>query len=264
MAPGLQPAGTQIQTGGNRHLNEPPNAPPGLARELAQALNLETGADGAILINTPFAYADGDQPVIAATPDENGNWLLTDQGNARFRLGMQLNDDEYKNPANRQRLDSIVTMAGAESRQGELVKKLPRHGQQADAVFDFVHMLLKIDELGDYPSRGANQRIQNNKNHQSAPDKILNRIRDLANPQLPNLSMARRTIATNALHSIADCVATMNEMPPGTDQYAPEPVMLWTAVRDNARLLATAVNAAGDELSSLTNLLLKETKPPTY
>ena len=42
-------------------------------------------------------------------------------------------------------------MAGISQHNGELTKPLPPD-QYADAVFDFVHALLKTDELGDFPA----------------------------------------------------------------------------------------------------------------
>ena len=48
-------------------------------------------------------------------------------------------------------MDSTLVMAGIRQRDDELIKEMPP-GQYADALFNFVHALLKIDEMGDYPA----------------------------------------------------------------------------------------------------------------
>ena len=121
-----------------------------LQSQISQSLRIETDHRGQHYIATPFAFGDGDDPVIALTRQGDG-WALSDRGNSLFRLGFQLTDAEYDDPAQRQRMDSILAMAGIKQRDGELVKELPS-GQYAAALFDFVHALLKIDELGDYPA----------------------------------------------------------------------------------------------------------------
>ena len=125
-----------------------------LQSQISHAIHIETDARGQHYIATPFTFGDGDQPVVALTPNQDG-WMLSDQGTTLFRLGFQLNDAEYSNPENQRRLDSALAMAGISQHDGQLTKPLPP-GQYADAVFNFVHALLKIDELGDFPAtRGA-------------------------------------------------------------------------------------------------------------
>lgn len=121
-----------------------------LQSEISQALYIEADGRGQHYIETPFTFGDGDQPVVALVPYRDG-WMLSDRGTTLFRLGFQLNDAEYDDPENRRRLDSALAMAGISQHNGELTKPLPP-GQYADAVFDFVHALLKIDELGDFPA----------------------------------------------------------------------------------------------------------------
>ena len=121
-----------------------------LQSEISQALYIEADGRGQHYIATPFTFGDGDQPVVVLAPNQDG-WMLSDRGTTLFRLGFQLNDAEYSAPENRRRLDSALAMAGISQHNGELTKPLPP-GQYADAVFDFVHALLKIDELGDFPA----------------------------------------------------------------------------------------------------------------
>ena len=121
-----------------------------LQSQISQSLSIETDHRGQHYIATPFVFGDGDQPVIALSPEGDG-WALSDRGNSLFRLGHQLTDAEYDDPALRRRMDSALVMAGIRQRDDELVKEIPP-GQYAAALFNFVHALLKIDELGDYPT----------------------------------------------------------------------------------------------------------------
>lgn len=121
-----------------------------LQSQISQSCYVETDDLGQHYIATPFAFGDGDQPVVALAPNGEG-WMLSDQGTTLFRLGFQLNDAEHNDPENERRLESALTMAGISRNDGELMKPLSP-GRYADAVFDFVHALLKIDELGDFPA----------------------------------------------------------------------------------------------------------------
>lgn len=125
-----------------------------LQAQISRSVYVEKGDDGQLYIATPFAFGDGDQPVVALIPNEDG-WMLSDLGNTMFRLGFQVDDDAMANPSNRQRLDSALSMAGISRRDDELTKPL-QNGDYADALFDFVHALLKIDELGDFESAAHN------------------------------------------------------------------------------------------------------------
>lgn len=121
-----------------------------LQSQISHAIRIETDDLGQHYIATPFVFGDGDQPVVALAPNGEG-WTLSDQGTTLFRLGFQLNDAEHNAPENQRRLDSALAMAGIARSGGELTKPLSP-GRYADAVFDFVHALLKIDELGDFPA----------------------------------------------------------------------------------------------------------------
>ena len=121
-----------------------------LQSQISKSCYVATDDRGQHYIATPFAFGDGDQPVVALASHRNG-WMLSDRGSTLSRLGFQLNDAEHSDPENQRRLDSALAMAGISRHNGELTKPLPP-GQYADAVFDFVHALLKIDELGDFPA----------------------------------------------------------------------------------------------------------------
>ena len=149
-----------------------------LQSQISQSCYVEIDDRGQHYIATPFAFGDGDQPVVALSPHREG-WMLSDQGTTLFRLGFQLNDAEHSDPENQRRLDSALAMAGISRHNGELTKPLPP-GQYADAVFDFIHALLKIDELGDFPATATATR-------RSAPrPRFADEVARLVNAVLPN------------------------------------------------------------------------------
>ena len=119
-----------------------------LQAQIAKSVYVDTDDDGRHYIATPFVFGDGDQPFIAVVPNGDG-WMLSDLGHTFFRLGFQMNDAAIANPANKRRLNSALSMAGISRQNDELTKPL-ENGNYVDALFDFVHALLKIDELGDF------------------------------------------------------------------------------------------------------------------
>ncbi|MXZ90737.1 MAG: DUF1828 domain-containing protein [Chloroflexi bacterium] len=119
-----------------------------LQAQISKSMYVEAGDDGRHYVATPFVFGDGDQPVIALAPDGDG-WMLSDLGSTLFRLGFQMSDKAMARPENKRRLNSALRMAGISRRDDELTRPL-LDGDYADALFDFVHALLKIDELGDF------------------------------------------------------------------------------------------------------------------
>jgi hypothetical protein len=115
-----------------------------LQAQIPEAVYVEATGDGRHYIVTPFVYADGDQPVVAIVQDGDA-WLLSDLGTALFRFDY---DRLYGSPFNERRIDAILSDAGVARRDDELTKPLLPDAY-ADAVFIFVHALLKIDELKD-------------------------------------------------------------------------------------------------------------------
>ncbi len=121
-----------------------------LQAQICESVYVEEDDSGRHYITTPFVFGDGDQPVIALIPNGNA-WMLSDLGSTIFRLGFQLDDSAMASPASERRLNSALSMAGINLHNDELTKPL-QNGNYADALFDFIHALLKIDELGDFGS----------------------------------------------------------------------------------------------------------------
>ena len=113
---------------------------------LARSVYIEKGDDGVPCIVTPFAFADGDEPVIAIVHD-GGGWSLSDLGNTLLRLSFRLDEREYDHPDTRRKIDAAIAMARIRKRGGELTLALSEPDCAA-AVFEFAYALMRIDELG--------------------------------------------------------------------------------------------------------------------
>ena len=125
--------------------------PDALQSALARAFAVAADADGGALIDTHFVFADGDQPVICARPQGDG-WELNDRGTTMMRLSWQLNDAEWANPENRKRLESALKMGGVTRNEKDELVKVVSPDNCADDFCRFLHAMLRIDELGDYPA----------------------------------------------------------------------------------------------------------------
>ena len=120
-----------------------------LKSSLARSVYIEKGDDGVPCVVTPFAFADGDEPVIAIVRD-GGGWSLSDLGNTLLRLSFRLDEREYDHPDTRREIDDAIAMARIRRRGGELTLALSEPDCAAD-IFEFARALMRIDELGASP-----------------------------------------------------------------------------------------------------------------
>ena len=110
-----------------------------LQAQISQSLYVDTDQQGQHYIATPFAFDDGDEPVVALIEDGSNQALLSDLGNTFFRMSYESRPDPGE-------VSRILADAGISQHNGELTKPL-RQGQYAEAVLGFVHALLKIDKM---------------------------------------------------------------------------------------------------------------------
>ena len=194
-----------------------------LPGQIAKSVYVEAGDDGRHYVATPFVFGDGDQPVIAIAPNGDG-WMLSDLGSTMLRLGFQMNDDALANPDNERRLNSALAMAGiSRCNDDELIRPL-QNGDYADALFEFVHALLKIDELGDFGVAAQNQeRVSTlpNKMHPRTPS-VFEYLKQCAAQQRittygeigQNVGLAARATAKPLYYIRNECL--MRNLPPLT------------------------------------------------
>ena len=117
-----------------------------LKAQVSASVYVEKDDHGQPYVVTPLAFNDGDEPVIALVPNGNG-WTLSDFGNTLLRLSYRLDADEYDSPDTQRKIHDAIAMAQITKQGGELTRALPE-GEYAEALFEFVHALMRIDELG--------------------------------------------------------------------------------------------------------------------
>ncbi len=119
-----------------------------LQAQVSESVYIVTNGDGKHYITTPFFYGDGDGPTIALRRQGSG-WALSDEGSALMRLSWRLSDDELEEPERRRKIADALALSQARQRNGELFLPV-NDSKYGEALFDFVHSLLLVDELG-YP-----------------------------------------------------------------------------------------------------------------
>ena len=107
--------------------------------QVARPFYIDCNDDGQHYIATPFAFDDGDEPVVALVEDSSNRLLLSDLGNTFFRMSYESRPDPGE-------VNPILADAGISQHNGELTKPLPP-GQYPATVLYFVHALLQIDKL---------------------------------------------------------------------------------------------------------------------
>ena len=119
-----------------------------LQAQICESVHIVTKDDGRHYIATPFFYGDGDGPVIALRQNGKG-WVLSDEGNTMMRLSWRLSEKELKAPERQRKIADALALSQANQKDGELFLDVP-NSKYSEALFDFVHSLLIVDELG-YP-----------------------------------------------------------------------------------------------------------------
>lgn len=121
-----------------------PSAIDDFQAQVSRSIYVDRDDAGQHYIATPFAFDDGDEPVLALIEDSGNRLLLSDLGNTLFRMDYE---GLYASQSIQQELNRTLADAGISRHNDELTKPLP-FGQYAETVLDFVHTLLTIDKLG--------------------------------------------------------------------------------------------------------------------
>ena len=117
-----------------------------LQAQICESVYIVTKDDGRHYIATPFSYGDGDGPVIALRRNGKG-WVLSDEGNTMMRLSWRLSEKELRDPERQRKIADALALSQASQKDGEILLQV-NGSRYGDALFDFVHSLLLIDEVG--------------------------------------------------------------------------------------------------------------------
>jgi len=99
---------------------------------------------------TPFLFDDGDHLAIVLK-QENGHWVLTDEGHTYMHLTYDLDEKDLQRGTRQKIITNTLSAFTVQDREGELVLPI-RDDRYGDALYSFVQALLKITDVS-YLSR---------------------------------------------------------------------------------------------------------------
>lgn len=198
-----------------------------LKEQVSGSVRIEKDDGGGARVVTPFAFSDGDEPVIAVVPNADG-WTLTDHGNTLLRLSWMLDERQYDRPDTQRKMRDAMATARIDKRGGALTRPASERDFAAD-IFDFAYALMRIDELGRYAERPRSQNGASRRPGEpsrNTPVKTISHRDTLIRHDGVVLFEARDSIgghyiALNARHSIGGHRAdSTDDDPDGEDSYA--------------------------------------------
>ena len=105
-----------------------------LRNSISEKISILEEGENKFRVFSPFYFDDGDRFSIVLK-NENGNWILSDEGNTYMHLG--LSDLEQKIVFN------TILRFDVEDKDGEIIIKIVG-GNYGDAFYNFVQVLLGI------------------------------------------------------------------------------------------------------------------------
>src|SRR6266481_514510 len=108
-------------------------------------VDLHSEGQGRFVVFTPFRFDDGDHFGIVLKR-ENGNWILSDEGNTLMHLSYQLNEADIESGNRGQIIEGSLAGYSVQNRNGELVIPVSE-GRFGDALFNFVQALTKVTDV---------------------------------------------------------------------------------------------------------------------
>ena len=126
-----------------------------LKAQICESVRIVTNGNGKHYITMPFFYGDGDGPTIALRRQGDG-WAMSDEGSTMMRLSWRLSEEEFEEPERQSKIADALALSQAKEKDGELLLQVS-DSNYSEALFDFVHSLLIVDELG-YPDKTTTSR----------------------------------------------------------------------------------------------------------
>jgi len=112
---------------------------------LGEAIVLMPDGADRYRVSTPFHFDDGDSLVIVLKRD-NDAWILSDEGHTYFHLTYHLEERDLRSGPRKTIISRALTAFNVQDRDGELIREI-REGQYGDALYSFVHGLLKLIDV---------------------------------------------------------------------------------------------------------------------
>lgn len=112
---------------------------------LGSSIRLEPESDDRIRVHTPFGFDDGDTFSIVLR-DEQGRWVLADEGVTFMHLTYDIDDKDLKDGTRAKIIANTLASFAMEDRGGELVLPVAERGL-GDAILEYVQALTRLSDL---------------------------------------------------------------------------------------------------------------------
>ena len=119
-------------------------------KKVCESIHLTSEGLNRYRVFTPFLFEDGDHLSIVLK-QENGRWLLSDEGHTYMHLTYDLEAKDLRRGARQKIISNALTAFSVDERDGELLLPVPDN-QFGDALYSFAQALLKITDIS-YLSR---------------------------------------------------------------------------------------------------------------
>jgi len=119
-------------------------------QKVCEQVRVETEGIDRYRVFTPFLFEDGDHLVIVLK-NENGRWVLSDEGHTFMHLTYDLDEKDLKNGGRQKIISNSLAAFSIEDRNGELILSI-HNDQYGDALYSFVQALIRISDVS-YLSR---------------------------------------------------------------------------------------------------------------
>ncbi len=113
--------------------------------KVCSELRLTSEGIGRYRVFTPFLFDDGDHLSIVLR-QENGGWVLSDEGHTFMRLTYDLDAKDLQRGTRQKIISNTLSVFQVEDRDGEL-RLMVEDGQYGDALYSFIQALLKISQV---------------------------------------------------------------------------------------------------------------------
>ncbi len=114
-------------------------------KRVCEEVSLEPEGTGRYRILTPFRFQDGDHFAIVLK-NENGRWILTDEGHTIMHLSYWLDDKELESGNRHEIIQGSLSGFSVEDRDGEFIIPVTGEGY-GNALFNFVQALSKVSDV---------------------------------------------------------------------------------------------------------------------
>jgi len=113
---------------------------------VGEQVSLESEGSGRYRVLTPFRFEDGDHFSIVLKRDQDGRWVLTDEGHTIMHLSYWLDEKELESGNRYEIIQSSLSGFLVEDRDGEFVIPVAE-GAYGDALFSFIQALSKVSDV---------------------------------------------------------------------------------------------------------------------